>query len=257
MTQTIRVIDLETTGSTVPGHHVCEIGWQDVDLHGERWEVGDGGSTLIDPQRRIPAVTSAIHHIVDADVAGAPKWLEAAPAILRPDTPLLALAAHRAAFEQRWCTPALTGGTPWICTWKGALRVFPDSPSFSNQVLRYWRNPAGLERERSLPAHRAGPDAYVTAFHLRDMLNAVGPEALIGWEREPGLLPRVPRGYHRGLHWHELDTETLQGFAQDRDEDMRFSARHELARRGGASPESQRRQANAQPGLPFGLPDAG
>jgi exodeoxyribonuclease X len=28
----VRVIDLETTGSSPPAHAVCEIGWQDVVL---------------------------------------------------------------------------------------------------------------------------------------------------------------------------------------------------------------------------------
>lgn len=235
---TIRVIDLETTGSTVPAHRVCEIGWRDVVLDGGRWEVGDGGATLVDPERPMPPVTSAVHHLVDEDVAGAPKWIEVAPGVLGGD--FVALAAHRADFEKRWCVPAFTGGTPWICTWKGALRVFPDSPSFSNQVLRYWRRPEGLARDEGLPAHRAGPDAYVTAFHLRDMLNAVGAEALIAWEREPGLLPRVPRGEHRGVKWTELDAETLARFANDRDEDWRFSAQAEQARRvGGERPPAQ------------------
>lgn len=235
MPDTIRVIDLETTGSTLPAHRVCEIGWTDVILRDDRWEVGDSGGTLVNPERPMPAVTSAIHHLVDEDVADAPKWLDVAPAILNPG-PRVALAAHRADFEKRWCTPRFTGSTPWICTWKAALRVFPDSPSFSNQVLRYWRRPAGLVRELGLPAHRAGPDAYVTAFHLRDMLNAAGPEALIAWEREPGLLPRVPRGEHRGRPWHELDHDTLARYAADRDEDWRFSARTELERRAGGAP---------------------
>ena len=48
--------------------------------------------------------------------------------ILQPEGGVVALAAHRAAFEQRYCTPRLTGGAPWICTWKSALRVWPDLP---------------------------------------------------------------------------------------------------------------------------------
>ena len=103
----------------------------------------------------------------------------------------LALAAHRADFEQQFCTPALTRGADWICTWKCALRLWPDCPSFSNQVLRYWRKPDGIEHERGLPAHRAFPDAYVTAFHLRDMLNEASVAQLIEWSNLPGLLPRV------------------------------------------------------------------
>jgi exodeoxyribonuclease X len=231
----VRVIDLETTGSRPPAHAVVEIGWQDVVQDaGGRWSVaGADGAQFVDPGRAIPAVTMAVHHIEDADVAGAGRWDEIAPTVMRTGPHPLALAAHRASFEQRFCVPALTGGLPWVCTWKCALRLWPDSPSFSNQVLRYWRKPAGLVRERGLPVHRAFPDAYVTAHHLRDMLNTVSLETLLEWSAEPGLLPRVPAGPERGRYWRELDDDTLARFAGDRDEDVRFSARHEQSGRAG------------------------
>ena len=230
---TVRVVDLETTGSRPPAHAVCEIGWQDVMLAGDRWQVtASRGSTLVDPGRPIPAVTQAVHHIIDEDVIGAPRWADAAPPVLRAHP---VLAAHRASFEQRFCTPALSGGGRWICTWKCALRLWPDSPSFSNQVLRYWRKPVGLDRELGLPVHRAFPDAYVTAHHLRDMLDAAGVDQLLAWSALPGLLPRVPAGAERGRAWAELDDALLRGFAADRDEDIRYSAGHELARRGGGT----------------------
>jgi len=230
----IRVIDLETTGNRPPAHGVCEIGWQDVVLDADgRWAVNDErGQILINPGRLIPAVTMAIHHIIDADVTDAPFWPDTAPGVLRPEGGVLALAAHRAAFEQRFCTPALSGGARWICTWKCALRLWPGSPGFSNQVLRYWRMPEGLDRAIGLPVHRAMPDAYVTAHHLRDMLNEASVEQLIAWSALPGLLPRVPAGPERGREWRELDGDTLRRFVADRDEDVRYSAGVELERRG-------------------------
>lgn len=233
MSQTVRVVDLETTGSQPWAHGVCEIGWQDVAQGPDGvWQVAPTrGSILTHPGRAIPPVTAAIHHIIDSDVADAPPFREAAPGILRSGT--VALAAHRASFEGRWCTPELTGGTPWICTWKCALRVWPGAPSFSNQVLRYWRMPAGLDRDLGLPVHRAGPDAYVTAHHLRDMLAVASVEQLIAWSAEPGLLPRVPAGPNRGKPWSEIDDDALAAAAADRDEDVRHSARHEAARRNG------------------------
>ena len=244
----IRVIDLETTGSRPPAHDVCEIGWQDVALAPSgRWAVTeDRGSRLVNPGRPIPPVTQAVHHIIDEDVADAPLFRAVAPAILRPAKRPLALAAHRASFEQRFCTPALSGGADWICTWKCALRLWPDSPSFSNQVLRYWRKPVGLDRERGLPVHRALPDAYVTAHHLRDMLAAASVAQLIAWSTEPGLLPRAPAGPDRGRAWREMDDATLARYAADRDEDIRFSATHEIGRRRGGG---DRPAAPAQPRL--------
>lgn len=232
----IRVIDLETAGNGP--NDVCEIGWQDV-VQGEdgRWQVSQArGSVLVNPGRPISADTMAIHHIQDDDVASAPFWKAIAPSILRPHHPIVALAAHRAAFEQRYCTPRLAGATPWICTWKCALRVWPELPRFSNQMLRYLRRPEGLIHEIGLPAHRAMPDAYITAHHLRDELNATSLDELLSWSSEPGLLPRVPAGSDRGKSWDRLTIEALTAFLGDRDTDIRFSAQTELIRRGKAEP---------------------
>ncbi len=176
--------------------------------------------------------TIAVHHILDSHVADAPFWKEIAASVLRPSGRLHALAAHRAGFEQRYCTPRFTGGTPWICTWKSALRVWPELPRFSNQMLRYQRMPEGLVHEIGLPAHRAMPDAYVTAHHLRDLLNVSSLDQLLAWSREPGLLPRVPAGPDRGKTWDRISDQALEDFARDRDIDVRFSAQTELARRG-------------------------
>ena len=235
----VRVVDLETTGSRPPAHAVCEVGYQDVELTDDGWVVGESrGQTLIDPQRPIPAVTQAVHHIVDDDVVGAPLWADVAPGILQPPG-CLALTAHRASFERRFCERYAGPQQRWICTWKGALRLFPGSPSFSNQVLRYWRKPEGLDRDLGLPVHRAFPDAYVTAHHLRDMLALAAVDDLVAWERVPGLLPRMPRGPAKGTYWHEMDEETLGRLAKDRDEDVRYSAANELRRREAGAPPSE------------------
>jgi len=232
----IRVIDLETTGQAPPAHGVCEIGWQDVVLGDDgRWEVdaNGGGAMLVNPGRPIPPLTMAIHHIRDEDVADAPWWHDCARPILDPWPRRVALAAHRADFEMKFCTPALTRGADWICTWKCALRLWPESASFSNQFLRYWRHPDGLEHERGLPAHRAGPDAYVTAYHLRDMLNLESVAQLIDWSNLPGLLPRVRNGPDRGKDWRDLDDDVLRSYAADRDPDVRYTAEQEIIRRRG------------------------
>ena len=230
----IRVIDLETAGNGP--HDVCEIGWQDVEQGGDGlWRLSEArGARLVNPGRSISPETMAVHHILDEQVRDAPFWKMVAPEVLRPDGGVLALAAHRAAFEQRYCRPHLTGGAGWICTWKGALRLWPQLPSFSNQRLRYERRPLGLVHEMGLPAHRALPDAYVTAHHLRDMLNETSADQLLAWSLEPGLLPRVPAGADRGKAFRDLGTEALALLVRDRDADVRFSAETELQRRGEA-----------------------
>ncbi len=228
----VRVIDLETGGNGP--NDVCEIGWQDVVLGVDGlWRVTEErGALLVNPGRPMTPDTIAVHHILDSQVADAPFWKAIAASVLRPPGRLDALAAHRAGFEQRYCTPRFTGGTPWICTWKSALRVWPELPRFSNQMLRYQRMPQGLVHEIGLPAHRAMPDAYVTAHHLRDLLNASSLDQLLAWSREPGLLPRVPVGPDRGKGWDRISDQALEDFARDRDIDVRFSAETELARRG-------------------------
>lgn len=229
--QRIRVVDLETAGTGLTD--VCEIGWQDVVLGDDgRWTLSDArGARFVNPGHPISPDTMAVHHILDAWVADAPYWADVASSVLRPDGGVVALAAHRAAFEQRYCSPRLTGGADWICTWKCALRVWPELTRFSNQMLRYQRRPEGLVHEMGLPAHRALPDAYVTAHHLRDLLNTVSVAELVAWSREPGLLPRVPSGPDRGKPWSAVDDRGLDGLARDRDESIRFSATQEILRR--------------------------
>ncbi len=237
MNSLLRVIDLETTGNSFTDGGVVEIGWQDLEQGADgRWALRGGpGAILIDPGNPISPATSAIHHLIDEDVAGAPRWLDAAPAILRaePGPAPLALVAHRAAFEQRWCASALSGRLPWICTYKCALRVWPEAPGHSNQGLRYWRRPAGLDRDTGLPAHRAGPDAYVTAHHLRDMLAVADVATLLGWSAEPALLARVPYGKLRGRRFADLSNEMLAGLLETgrSDGDLGFTVRHEQRRR--------------------------
>jgi exodeoxyribonuclease X len=228
----VRVIDLETAGNGP--YDVCEIGWQDVvQTDGEQWSLSEiSGALFVNPGRPISPETMAIHHIIDEYVADAPLWKDVAPEVLQPQGGVTALAAHRAAFEQRYCTPRLTGGSPWICTWKCALRLWPHLQSFSNQMLRYQRMPAGLVHDVGLPAHRAFPDAYVTAHHLRDMLNLVSLDQLLEWSREPGLLPRVPAGPERGKSWEDISDDALDHYSRDRDVDVRFTAETELRRRG-------------------------
>jgi exodeoxyribonuclease X len=235
----LRVIDLETTGNSFTDGGVVEIGWQDLAPDGQGGWALKGGpqAVLVNPANPISPATSAIHHIIDEDVAGAPFFQAVAPGILRasPGPAPVALVAHRSAFEQRWCGPALTGGLPWICTYKSALRIWPDAPGHSNQGLRYWRRPEGLDRDTGLPAHRAGPDAYVTAFHLRDMLASASVAELIAWSAEPALLVKVPYGKLRGRRFRELDTADLERVltAERVDGDIAFTVRHELARREG------------------------
>ena len=118
---------------------------------------------------------------------------------------LLRFAAHNAAFDQQWLPPDLLGNLPLICTYKAAVHIWPEAPKHTNQVLRYWLD---LDMDRSIAdrAHRAMPDAYVTAHLLREILKHASIEDLIRWTNEPVLLPKVTFGKHRGQNWTDVRT---------------------------------------------------
>ena len=240
MSKIIRVIDLETTGFDFEKDAICEVGWCDVNLHDDllgapaQASIGFYAGSLINPKQPIPPVASSVHHLIDEDVHNAPSWLGFAETIkLDADgRNAIAYAAHNAKFEAGFIKNTL-GDLPWICTYKCALRLWQDAPAHSNMALRYWRRPDGLDREVADRAHRAMPDAYVTAFHLRDMINAgTSIDDMIKWSSEPALLIRCHIGKNRGLLWTEVDEGFLWWLLdKDFDEDVLFTARHELDRR--------------------------
>lgn len=242
----VAVVDFETTGlRPTEGHTLVEIGRCDLisvpDLFGlPDWgqgEIGDPMSIVVDPGRSIPPETSAIHHLIDEDCRGLMPWREAIE-MLRTGPGVTAYAAHSASMEQQWLTPDLTGETPWVCTFKCALRAWTEAPGHSNQTLRYWLRPVGLNRAKAMPAHRAGPDAYVTSFTLRELLRLHPLHRLIEWSSEPALLVRVPfgkppaEGGSRGMRWTEVDDSLLHWVAcRDFSEDILHTVRIEMARR--------------------------
>ena len=70
--------------------------------------------------------------------------------------------------------------TRWRCITSSTRTVsLARAAAVLEQMLRNLRRPEGLVHERGLPAHRAGPDTYVTAHHLRDMLNETSVEQLL------------------------------------------------------------------------------
>jgi exodeoxyribonuclease X len=197
----ICAVDLETTG-VEPTDRVVEFA--STDLYVKHDLVLKPHGFLINPGIPIPPNMSAIHHITDEDVADKPDWETAATIILNAvggdvdGVAVGAFAAHNAKFERQWITDELTGGKPWICTYRCALRVWPDAPGHSNQQLRYWLKPEGLDRNVANLAHRAGP--------------------------------RVPFGKHRGQKWSDVPLDYLGWITRqdDMSEDVKFTARHYL-----------------------------
>ncbi|WP_448952177.1 DNA polymerase III subunit epsilon [Labrys neptuniae] len=260
----IRVFDLETTGFEPP-HGVCEVAFVNAvsttaDQVGEPagWKVEDGiNEWLCNPGQPIPPVTSAVHHIIDEDVSALGPYEPIVRTICssKPNEGGRQIfAAHNAKFEQQWLTPELAGAAEWICTYKCALRIWPDAPSHSNQGLRYWRRPEGLDRQVANVAHRAGPDAYVTAFLLRDMLNGGARiEDLVKWSSEPALQVICHIGKYRGTPWREVDTGFMH-WVRERDfgEDVHFTIDTELERRRKEFAAANKREADSEDLEAFG-----
>jgi exodeoxyribonuclease X len=243
----IRIVDLETTGFP-PDAEVIEIAMVDVRVEPLALPRIDTCwiDSLVKPCRPIPPESSAIHHMIDDDVARAAPWSVVWKAV--GGTPDI-WCAHSAKFERAFISDEMTGGKPWICTWKCALRLWPDAPRHSNQVLRYWLKPAGLDRAKASIAHRAGPDAYVTAHLLAAMLELASVEQLIAWSNEPAVLARVPFGKDppagsRGMKWTEVDHSLLYWTAdRDFDEYILHSVKLEIARRVKEAEEAEAAEA--------------
>lgn len=236
----IRCIDVETTGVPSPTtpQAIVECAWCDLQLPGaagppasnlEGAVISTPFSLLIDPGRPIPPEASAVHHITDNDVAGQPSPDAACRALTEGAT---MWCAHKADFESQFF-----GGKPLICTYKAALRIWPDAVEHKLQTLRYLHrldDATDFVPELALPAHRAGPDAYVCAHLLRLCLQHVTLDKLRHWSSGPALLSRVTFGKHRGMKWSEVPTSYLDWLINKSDfddRDTRATAKYYLTTR--------------------------
>lgn len=233
----VRVIDFETTGMPEDegGAAVCEVGWQNVVVAGNRGMLeGVPGSVLCNPGRSLTPGARAANHLSDRDLAGAISEEEALQEVCRGHPSYVC--AHKADFEAAFYTPPM----PWICTWKVALRVWPDAEAWNNQYLRYY---LGLELppEFAMPPHRAAPDAYVTAniFCAALATDRVNLEQMAHWSTGPGLLPRVTFGKHNGSRWEDVPGDYLSWIVDksDMDKDVKANARYHLKQRARARGE--------------------
>lgn len=225
----IRVIDFETTG-TEPPAQVCEVGLCDLGLDAKT--VAPWTSWLCGVSEMPPEVR-AVHNITLAECQGERDFSQGQADGFMAESAPDALAAHNADFELQFFTPTI----PVICTYKAALRVWPDAPSHSNGALRYWLEDQGLitlDHALTQPAHRAGPDAYVTAHILLALFNAghTGRE-MVAWTKEPSLLPACPIGKFRGKPWSEVEAGFLDWMLHqpDMESDLKWNASREIDRR--------------------------
>lgn len=229
----LRVIDFETTGMEPPAAKVVEVGLCDLILAEDgSWTVNDPVSWLCGADS-VPPETRAVHHISFDDVAGLPAF-DPPSVFLHGDVIVGAMAAHNCDFEARFLGEH---NVPAICTYKAALRVWPDAPGHSNGVLRYWladRGLLSLDHDKAMPPHRAGPDAYVTAHILGALIDAgASGKQMVAWTKEPRLLPTCPIGKFRGQKWVDVEAGFLSWMLAQAtmEEDLKWNARRELERR--------------------------
>lgn len=204
------ICDFETTSREAAEAHVVE--WAALVVYPPWFDTPDreehGG--LVRPPIRIPAETSAIHHITDADVANAPTWKTQSVLLaeLLGQVGTVAV-AHNADYERTIIdnTPYMPTAT-WLCTYKSALRVWPDAPGHSNETLRYFLG-HGTGRSQPQAAHSAAHDARVTAAILSELLKAATVYDMLRWTNEPALLPRCPIDDWRGAPWAAIESSFL------------------------------------------------
>jgi exodeoxyribonuclease X len=231
----LRVVDLETTGGD-RNSEIIEVGFVDVVRDGDGWRALPPVTRLFRPKGEISVHAMAVHHLTPEDFCDADPHCDEYALREMFAEPADVMVAHSARFERAFIADTATGGLPWICTVRSAKAVWPQAPGHSNQVLRYWR---GLRLDPALanPAHRAGPDAWVTAHLLLDLLKEASVEQMIEWTREPRRLERIPFGKHRGKPWAEPPDDYLRWMASqlDMDVDVVAAARQELERRAVAA----------------------
>lgn len=236
----LRSIDFEFTGepSEDDPHAVVEVGFCDieVDERGTVVEVGEPWSAITNPRRPIPPASRAVHHISDEEAAAGIEITTAFMRLMggdldapRPDY----FVSHNVEAEKGFFAG---GGIPWICTYRAAVRMWPDEDSHKLQNLRYSLN-LTLDQQAALPAHRAGPDAYVAAVLMATILTRKGNEVdiptLARWSKGPPLFTKLTFGKHRGNKYTDVPLDYLF-WLRDKSEmgaDIKANAKYWIAQR--------------------------
>lgn len=209
------VVDVETTGFPEEGGALVEIAAV------SRREDGTLGEfqTYVDPGVPIPPVARAVHHISDADVAGAPSPATAMDHMhidMGAETGEVVWVAHNMRFDEQFLT--ILEDSPKICTYRCALHLYPDAPGHSNQALRYWLGldeSGELQLPEGLHPHRALYDILVTEGILRRMMVRLSGELstsdwdvvlrrLIELSTAPAVLTKARFGKHAGKLWSDI-----------------------------------------------------
>jgi len=223
--QQVAVIDTEPTGIDLKTRKIVEVAFV---ANGYSWE------QYVNPGEPIPPEVSAVHHITDFDVSSADSWdvVKAELSGTLNKLGITILVAHNAEFDANFL--GLGPDQPWICTYKCALRQWPDAPSHKNEVLCYYLGVGARGRAgRTGNAHSALFDANQTAALLIELLKHQDLTTLVQWSKEPKQFSKIMFGKHIGKKWAEIDSGYLQWMCKqpDMDKDIVGCAAKELQRR--------------------------
>ena len=187
------VVDVETTGgSPAHGHRITEVAA--VWISGGR--ITDSYSTLVNPDRRIPSMITALTGINDEMVRDAPRFYEIAPRLVDALQGRV-FVAHNAAFDWRFvgselqrCMGRELAGRQ-LCTVRLARKLLPQLPSRSLDALAHF---FGLEIESR---HRALDDAVATAQLLTRLMSMLQDRGVADWAGVEEFLAKRARKQKR------------------------------------------------------------
>ena len=192
--------DSETTGVGA-SDRVVEVAWAIID---DDFNLLDEGHSLINPLMPIPAGASAVHGIVNKDVADAPTIEQYFYDVLGNKLGYgdFIFVAHNSAFDFRYLGPYLPEGTPQMCTLRLARKLYPDVDNHKLGTLVY---ALGLEVDKSR-FHSADGDMAVLTAMLGKMSEDFGYTLwdLFELANTPIQMTKIGFGKHKGTPLKDL-----------------------------------------------------
>lgn len=229
----LRMCDTETTGFAPPAAEMCEIGWVDLVLYPDGWQIsGPHRSEFVNPGHLI--TNSHIHGITDAMVKDGMSPADARALLAKG---AVIHAAHNARFDKQFVRSSL----PWICTLECARKIWPKAPNHKNETLKTY---LGIEVEGD--AHRAGYDAAVSAQILLQLLKHMTVEQMLA-ASDPGKVPTtMPFGKHSGTRIRDLPIDYVRWALDNMDlnKGLRIALENERTLRGKPAPAPVRPSRN-------------
>ena len=242
---TYRSFDLETTG--LPSDEegaaptgIMQIGWTDY-TPGE--PIGEPTAHFVNCGIKCSIEARAVHHITDRQVEGGISPSEACALLAGGRHE--ALCAHNIDHEKHYVGPGINPETDeeraWLCTYKTALRLWPEAPGHKLHELRYFLDldsANDFDPRLCATPHLAPDDSYVGAHLLRRVLQEaekqeINIDRLMKWSSGPALLHICFLKKHKGTPWSKVPTDYLDWIVNKsdiKDRDIRATARFYLRR---------------------------